>query len=164
MLKRLSFAGQMPSDYAETKPSFDLRHHLCGPMKSEGIIYGPSGRVVSQFVADMEGIWEGDSGELHEVFHFASGNVDHRLWKINLTESGSYSATASDVVGHALGHVKGMAAQSRYKIKLGPEAGGHVLSAIDWMYLSANGVILNRTQFRKFGIKVGELFATIRPQ
>lgn len=164
MLKRLSFADQIPRNYAETEPTFDFRRHLCGPMKSEGIIYGPSGRVVSQFVADMEAIWEGNSGELHETFHFASGNVDHRLWKINLSETGSYTATASDVVGQAQGQIKGMAAQSRYKIRLGPEAGGHVLSANDWMYLSENGVILNRSQFRKFGIKVGELFATIRPQ
>lgn len=163
MLKRLSFAGQSPGDYAETEPNFDLRYHLCGPMKSEGIIYGPTGKVVSQFVADMEGIWDGNSGELHENFRFATGNLDHRIWKIELDGAGGYSASADDVVGLAKGKITGMAAQSLYKIRLGPEAGSHVVSANDWMYLSENGVILNRSQFRKFGIKVGELFATIRP-
>jgi len=32
----------------------------------------------------------------------------------------------------------------------------------DWMYLAPNGVVVNRSQFRKFGIKVAELVATMR--
>jgi hypothetical protein len=31
------------------------------------------------------------------------------------------------------------------------------------MYLMPNGTIINRSQFRKFGIKVAELVATMRP-
>jgi hypothetical protein len=31
------------------------------------------------------------------------------------------------------------------------------------MYLMQNGTIINRSQFRKFGIKVAELVATMRP-
>ena len=38
-----------------------------------------------------------------------------------------------------------------------------MLDAVDWMYVQPDGVILNRSQFRKFGIKVAELFCTIRP-
>jgi hypothetical protein len=51
----------------------------------------------------------------------------------------------------------------RYRIRLTPEAGGHVLDVTDWMYLLENGTIINRSQFRKFGIKVAELVATMRP-
>ena len=50
-----------------------------------------------------------------------------------------------------------------YRIKLPPEAGGHTLDVTDWMYLVENGTIINRSQFRKFGIKVAELVATMRP-
>jgi len=32
----------------------------------------------------------------------------------------------------------------------------------DWMYLTENGTVMNRSQFRKFGIKVAELVATMR--
>jgi hypothetical protein len=32
------------------------------------------------------------------------------------------------------------------------------------MYLTSNGSIMNRSQFRKFGIKVAELVATMRPR
>ncbi|MCY4179023.1 MAG: DUF3833 family protein, partial [Litoreibacter sp.] len=54
------------------------------------------------------------------------------------------------------------AQQLLYKIKLAEDAGGHVLDAVDWMYLVENGTIINRSQFRKFGIKVAELVATMR--
>jgi hypothetical protein len=53
--------------------------------------------------------------------------------------------------------------QMRYKIRLPAEAGGHVLNVVDWMYLMPNGTIMNRSQFRKFGLKVAELIATMRP-
>jgi hypothetical protein len=38
-----------------------------------------------------------------------------------------------------------------------------VLDVTDWMYLMENGTILNRSEMRKFGIKVVELIATMRP-
>jgi hypothetical protein len=50
-----------------------------------------------------------------------------------------------------------------YPIKLPEESGGHVLQAIDWMYMTPDGSITNRSQFRKFGFRVAELVATIRP-
>jgi hypothetical protein len=49
-----------------------------------------------------------------------------------------------------------------YRLRLTPEAGGHVLKVTDWMYLMENGTIMNRSQFTKFGIKVAELVATMR--
>jgi len=51
-----------------------------------------------------------------------------------------------------------------YNIKLSEEAGGHVLGVTDWMYMTPNGNVVNRSQFRKFGIKVAELVATMRPK
>ncbi len=51
-----------------------------------------------------------------------------------------------------------------YRIRLPEQAGGHVLDVTDWMYLMENGAIMNRSQFRKFGIKVAELVATMRPR
>ena len=38
------------------------------------------------------------------------------------------------------------------------------LDVVDWMYLTPDGTIMNRSQFRKFGIKVAELVATLRPK
>jgi hypothetical protein len=61
------------------------------------------------------------------------------------------------------GKQSGSGVKLSYRIKLPESSGGHVLDAVDWMYLVENGTIMNRSQFRKFGIKVAELVATMRP-
>jgi len=157
-----SFQAQTPADYAGLGPQFDLRQHLSGPIQCEGLIYGPTGRVASRFVADMEGTWNGNIGTLSEVFRYDSGTVQHRAWTLALGNSGDITATAADVVGLGSGRVEGPGVMLRYRIRLTPEAGGHVLDVTDWMYLMDNGTIMNRSQFRKFGIKVAELVATMR--
>lgn len=157
-----SFRAQQPADYAGTGPQFDLRHHLSGPMLCEGVIYGPTGRVASRFIADMEGKWDGNTGVLRETFRYDSGTVQERAWTLRLANDGTISATAPDVVGTGEGRAEGPGVRLRYRIRLTPEAGGHVLDVTDWMYLMENGTIMNRSQFTKFGVKVAELVATMR--
>lgn len=158
-----SFAAQSPSDYAGSGPAFDLRQHLSGPMTCEGVIFGPTGRVSARFVADMHGTWDGSTGTLAEVFRYDSGTIQRRAWTLQVGETGAIAATAPDVVGTGTGRVAGSGVMLQYRIRLTPEAGGHVLDVTDWMYLMENGSIMNRSQFRKFGIKVAELVATMRP-
>lgn len=158
-----SFQAQSPADYSGLGPQFDLRAHLSGPIQCEGVIFGPMGRVASRFVAEMEGTWDGNTGTLNEVFRYDSGSVQHRAWTLSLASTGDITATAADVVGAGTGRVEGPGVMLRYRIRLTPEAGGHILNVTDWMYLMENGTIINRSQFRKFGFKVAELVATMRP-
>ena len=158
----IGFQTQRPADLAGTAPRFDLRTHLAGPILCEGVIYGPTGRVASRFVAEMEGVWEGNSGVLKERFHYDSGRIQDREWRLFLSNNGSIRAEADDVVGPGEGRAEGAGVQLRYRIKLDEEAGGHVLNVTDWMYLMENGTIMNRSQFTKFGITVAELVATMR--
>ena len=162
-LRLTSFRSQKPADLAGRGPAFDLRRHLNGPILCEGVIYGPTGKVASRFVADMEGSWEGNVGTLQEVFHYDSGRVQDRYWKLTLGNDGTIRAEAPDVIGAGIGVVEGPGVCLRYRIKLDAEAGGHVLDVVDWMYLMDNGTIMNRSQFSKFGITVAELVATMRP-
>ena len=99
---------------------------------------------------------------MNEVFHYDSGTVQNRQWTLTLGTDGSIRAEAPDVVGTGTGKQAGSAVQLNYRIRLAPEAGGHVLDTVDWMYLTPNGTIMNRSQFRKYGIKVAELVATMR--
>ncbi len=158
----VGFRTQQPADLAGSAPRFDLRTHLSGPILCEGVIYGPTGRVASRFVAEMEGVWNGNTGVLKERFRYDSGRVQDREWRLQLSNDGSIRAEADDVVGPGTGRAEGAAVQLRYRIKLDEEAGGHVLNVTDWMYLMENGTIMNRSQFTKFGITVAELVATMR--
>lgn len=157
-----SFSAQSPSDYAGTGPDFDIRDHLNGALLCEGVIYGPTGRVSSRFVADMNTTWDGDTGVMTEDFRYDNGTEQHREWTLNVGDDGKITATAPDILGKGEGEQKGAGVQLRYTIRLPENAGGHVLNAVDWMYLVDNGTIINRSQFSKFGIPVAELVATIR--
>ncbi|MEL6550539.1 MAG: DUF3833 domain-containing protein [Pseudomonadota bacterium] len=161
---RWSFIAQKPQDYATKGPQFDIRQHLQGPILCEGVIYGPTGRVTSRFVADFDAQWEGNTGVMKETFRYDSGEVQDREWRLTLGNDGSIKADADDLVGQGSGRQEGNAVQLNYNIRLPEKSGGHVLSTTDWMYLVENGTIMNRSQFRKFGIKVAELVATMRPK
>jgi hypothetical protein len=159
------FAAQAPSDYGDAPgEALDLRKHLNGPITCEGVIYGPTGRVSSRFVAEFDARWDGNRGHMKERFVYDSGATQEREWNLTLGNDGRVVATAPDVVGEGAGVLGGPALQLRYKLRLPEDSGGHVLDAIDWMYLGPNGTIVNRSQFRKFGIKVAELVATMRPK
>jgi hypothetical protein len=159
-----SFRAQVPEDYAGKGSEIDLRRHLNGPILCEGVIFGPTGRVSSRFVADMDVRWEGNVGVMSERFRYDSGMVQDREWRLTLGNDGSIRAEAADVVGTGTGRQVGPSVQLNYRIRLPADAGGHVLDTTDWMYLVENGTIINRSQFRKFGVTVAELVATMRPK
>ncbi|MDQ2091336.1 DUF3833 domain-containing protein [Marimonas arenosa] len=159
----LSFRAQSPEDYAETGPAFSLKQHLSGEIRSEGLIFGPKGRMTNSFTAKMVGEWDGDTGTLREEFTYSNGKTQSRKWYLKLGDGNTFTATADDIVGEAHGTISGATIKMEYQIILPEDAGGHTLTATDWLYLTENGVIMNKSEMRKFGIKVAELVATMRP-
>ena len=162
MSRRFDFLAQSPEDY-DSGPEFDIRSILNGPLVCDGIIYGPTGRVASRFTAKFDATWDGDRGVMRELFQYDSGSEQHREWRLSVGENGQITADADDLVGNGSGQQSGSGVKLTYRIKLPEGGGGHELDVVDWMYLLENGTIMNRSQFRKFGIKVAELVATMRP-
>ncbi len=159
----LDFMAQRPADYAATEPAFDIRQALDGPLIASGVIYGPTGRVATRFVAEMTGTWDAEGGRLAEDFRYDTGRTQQRAWRIVTGDDGRFTATAADVVGTGQGEVSGATAVLRYRLRLPADAGGWEVDVTDWLYLGEDGVIVNRSQFRRFGILVGELVGSIRP-
>lgn len=157
------FTSQKPDEYVGNLPTFDMHRHLSGELLCEGMIFGPTGRVTSRFRATMKMQWEGPRGTMDEHFIYDDGSTQDREWRLTLEDNGAIRAEADDVIGTGRGSLAGNTLGLRYRIRLPESNGGHVLDAVDWMYVQPDGVILNRSQFRKFGIKVAELFCTIRP-
>ena len=157
----LGFGSQTADHYADATPPFDMRRDLNGRVACDGVIYGPLGRVTSRFHGDFDIEWTGNIGVMRERFTYDTGTVQNREWRLTLGNDGSIRAEADDVVGAGRGTVSGNAVNLRYALRLPEDAGGHVLNVDDWMYLAPGGAIVNRSQFRKFGIKVAELVATM---
>lgn len=161
--RKIGFLSQQSEHYAVKGNPLDIRKALNGDMVCEGVVYGPLGRVTSYFIGDFKAGWEGSKGFMTEHFEYDSGTVLDRRWTFKMTsEDGSFEATAPDLIGTSYGRQSGSAVRLNYKIKLPESSGGHVLNATDWMYQLDNGTIVNRSQFRKFGIKLAEIVATIR--
>ena len=158
----MSFRGQRPSEYQGLGPDLDLRVAMAGKNICEGVIFGPTGRVTSRFRAKMTGTWTGDTGLIDVEFVYDGGSTQTRVWHLKVGETGLIEAEADDVQGIGRGQIVGPVAQMLYTIHLPEDAGGHRLNVTDWMYLTEAGPILNRSQFRKGGLLVAELMATIR--
>lgn len=157
-----SFWAQ-PLDAYREGDAFDLRRDLDGSFTCDGVIYGPMGRVVSRFHAVMRVTWDDTGqGRLDETFTYETGSTQDRTWTLSVAQDGTISGNASDFVGPLSGRQSGDAVGLRYRIKLPDDAGGHVLTVRDWMYKTPKGTIINRSEMRKFGIKVAELNAVIQ--
>ena len=64
---------------------------------------------------------------------------------------------AGDVIGEALGTQQGNAVNLTYTLQIPYGNRTLNLAMDDWMYLVQDGVVLNRTVMKKWGLKVGEL-------
>ncbi len=156
------FSAQGTYDYAEASPEFVPADTLSGRYLSEGLIYDYTGRVAARFKAEMIGDFTETGGTLKEHFIYASGREDRREWTLTFQDDKRFTATAPDLVGKAQGEASGNALKMTYKLRLPEDAGGHVLSVTDWMYLTDEGTIINRSQMRKFGVKAAELIAVFK--
>ena len=96
-----SFRAQTASDYAGLGPAISLREHLNGEILSEGLIYGPNGRVTNSFVAKMVGQWDGNKGTLSEAFTYSNGKQQNRKWFLTMGNDNRFTATADDIVDSA---------------------------------------------------------------
>jgi hypothetical protein len=159
-----SFKNQKISQFKSDSKIFDIRKVLEGNMVAEGMVYGISGRLSSTFTAQFLGNWVNNEGSFIENFQFSTGKNQIRKWNLTIDSNGKIIGTADDIIGKAVGQQYGSAVMLSYKLKLSEDLGGHVIKVIDWMHLLENDTIFNRSEFRKFGFKVGELVATFRKE
>jgi hypothetical protein len=146
-----------PEDFAGTEPRFLPEEFFAGQTRGHGFFQDRFGRIRREFRVDIEGRVEGDTLVLEEEFHYQDGEREQRRWTIRRVAPGRYEGEAADLVGTATGVAVGRAANWRYTFTL-PVGGGRWSFAVDdWMLLQDDRTMLNRSTFRKFGLKVGEV-------
>ena len=146
-----------PTDFKDQKPRLIIEDYLSGNVKAWGILQDRSGKVIRQFSADLNGIWDGNKLILNEKFNWNDGEVQKRQWTINKIDAHNYEGTAGDVVGKAKGYSYGPAFKFEY-VLLVPIKGKEVkITFDDWIFKQDDRVAINRATMTKFGIKVAEL-------
>lgn len=151
-------------DYAETTPPLALEKYFNGHIKGWGILQDRSGKVTRRFDIDMHGSWQGDTGTLKEDFVFYDGEKQHRTWTIKKLADGTYTGTASDILDQATGAGNGAAVRWKYQMDLPVDGTTYRITFDDWMFQLNDGVIVNRSYLKKFGITVAELTIFMKKQ
>lgn len=144
-------------DYQGETPRLDLAEFFDGPLTAWGIVQNRSGKVIRRFEVDMIGRWDGDEGVLEEDFRFADGQTQRRVWHFRKIAPGRYTGTAADVSGQARGEVAGYALRWRYTLRIEVDGRSWDVDFDDWMYLLDDRTLVNRSEMRKFGLRVGEV-------
>lgn len=150
--------------YQDTNPPVALEEFFSGPIKGWGVVQDPKGRVLQRFDVVMEGRWEGDTGILDEQFVYYDGRRQHRIWTITRHADGTYSGAADDIIGKASGRAAGSAIQWKYVMDLPVGGRTYRVTFDDWMFRMNDGVIVNRSYIRKFGITFAELSLFMQKQ
>lgn len=155
-------AGPQIDQYASEKPLLDLRTYFSGTLDAYGVFTDRSGAVVKRFTVVMVCTWNGDDGVLDETFNYSDGTTGKRIWRMKHLGNGKFSGTADDVVGTALGEQKGNAFRWGYTLLLPVDGKTYEVQFDDWMYQMDDSVMLNKSEMRKFGVKLGEIVLSFR--
>jgi hypothetical protein len=147
--------------YKDFKPQFRIDQVFSGDLKAHGLVKDRSGQVLRLFDCDIKASWQGSTGTLDETFRWSDGEVQKRVWTLNKIDDQRFTGTAHDVIGVAQGEVQGNALRMRYTLRIPRNQSSIDLSVDDWMHLTPEGIILNRSELSKFGFRVGEVLLTI---
>ena len=155
-------AGVSPEAYREQTPRLDIATYFNGPLTAWGYFADRSGEVKRRFTVQMTGEWQGNQGVLTENFSWSDGTKTQRIWRISKTDNHRYIGRADDVKGEATGVAYGNALQWRYTLLLPVDGKTYEVQFDDWMYLMDGEMMLNKSEMRKFGFKLGEVVIAFR--
>ena len=146
------------SRYENNQPKLDLVSYFSGNTRGWGIVQDRSGKLLRQFVVDIQGtVDENNILTLDEDFTWSDGETSRRVWKITPEGEFSYVGTAEDVVGEATGKLSGNALNWNYVLTVKSKDSSWDIRFDDWMFLQPDGVLINRARMSKFGFRVGEV-------
>lgn len=150
--------------YKQDAPPLDLKDYFTGPIKAWGLVQDRKGQVTRRFDVVMHGSWEGDVGTLEEHFNYYDGESDKRVWTITKISADRYEGKAGDIIGKADGEVAGNTMRWAYVMDLPVGDTTYKITFDDWMFLMNDGVLINRSYLKKFGITVAELTLFMQKQ
>lgn len=150
--------------YKDMEPKVSLENFFEGPIKGWGMVQDRRGRVTRRFDIEMHGVWEGDTGTLTEKFSYYDGEKQERIWTIRRLAEDKYSGTAGDIIGEARGTVRGNAVRWKYEMDLKVGERTYRITFDDWMFQMNDGILINRSYLKKFGITVAELTLFMQKQ
>lgn len=156
--------GPTLDHYKGTEPPLELKEYFTGPIKAWGLVQDRKGHVARRFDVTMVGTWDGDTGTLEEHFEYYDGETQKRTWTIKKIADKQYEGTAGDIIGKADGKTQGNAMRWAYQMNLPVGDKTYKITFDDWMFLMNDGILINRSYLKKFGVTVAELTLFMQKQ
>jgi hypothetical protein len=151
-----------PEDFAGREPRLLIEQYFDGRTKAWGIFQNRFGQLRRQFEVDIEGTWDGETLTLVEDFLYDDGETEQRVWHITKGSEHAYEGRAEGVIGVAEGLAYGNALNWSYQFALKVGEGTWNVAFDDWLFLQSDGVLINRAELSKFGVKLGEVTLVFR--
>ena len=149
-------------DYADCTPTLIPEAFFDGALQAHGVVKNRGGKVIRSFNAEIKAHWSGSVGTLEEDFVFDDGEKQRRVWTLTRQTDGRYIGTAGDVIGEAKGEIAGNSMFLKYVLAVPYGNGTIKLTIDDRMYLVAPNILVNESEMRKFGLRVGQIILVIR--
>jgi hypothetical protein len=165
-LSDLRKAGAVPREHHKPQAidasSFALKlrleNYFLGHTFAAGVFFDRFGTIRRRMTMEAVGTPFEGGLTLVELLRFDDGEIEKRTWQINRVGANGYRASAEGVHGDAVGEVHGPNLRWVYGFSIPIGAGRSLrLNVDEQMTLLPNSMLLCRSHFRKFGVKVGEL-------
>jgi hypothetical protein len=141
-----------------------LEKTLAGRTLGEGAFVNSITGGETKFSVVIDGNWDGKVLTLVEDFTYADGSTDRKTWRLTKTGEGAYQGVREDVIGYAKVRQDGAGVRLDYHVTLSTGLGGIDVRFQDLLYLNDDGSIANEAVVSKFGLRVGRVNITMRPQ
>lgn len=144
-------------DFSGREPQLVIEDYFSGKTQAWGIFQDRFGTLRRQFQVDIDGSWDGETLTLVEDFLYDDGETEQRVWRIRKNGDGSYTGEADGVIGIAEGRASGNALRWTYRYALNVGDSTWNVAFDDWLFLQSDGVLINRAEVTKLGVKLGEV-------
>jgi hypothetical protein len=139
-----------------------LESFFLGDTVGHGVIHDRFGRLIGEATAEMSGSWRDDIFLLDELFRYTDGRTQARTWSIRLDGNRGYRITAPEMVGEGRGTASGNSLALDYRLRVPVGGREMTLRFDDRMYLLDDGVLINTSTAKKFGITLARLAFSFR--
>ncbi|MGF1456773.1 MAG: DUF3833 family protein [Alphaproteobacteria bacterium] len=148
----------------DSGPALRLEEYFAGRVMADGVFQDLTGKTVRQFQVTIDGTWDGKTLTMNEDFLYSDGETERRTWLIRKTGLAGYEGRADNVVGTAKGEAEGN--RLTWSYIFGLKIAGRVWNVrfTDWFHLFDDGVLINRADVSKFGVKLGQATIVFRKE
>jgi len=139
-------------------PEFNFTDYFEGHTRASGWFADRFGNVKRHFCGDFYGEKTEDAFNLDEKLYYSDGVVEERVWSVNISPDGVFTAESDSLIGGATGQMQGSGLRMQYIMNVMiAENKFWKLKMNDYMFLQRDKSLHNSTEVLKWGIRIGNV-------